>query len=219
MAELHRRASAQPLPGIWDRTLLAQLVAINAHLIEALVQAASRGGHCVPTSLLRADWLRLTAEQRLRLADCPYLLVDAGFADPTGWLTIPPVGVRDMPDPRRAIHAAIGWVEPSLIRRALILAWHLARSNPLLARVALGMNERCMELIAACGLHDLESLAELRPAWIRIRWDDQPQIWQQLVQAAAAGQDASLRRLQLRGLQLLAAGLGEGPKSGGNAPS
>ena len=86
-----------------------------------------------------------------------------------------------------------------------MLAWHLARSNRLSARVILGMNPECAEGIAGSALKHLEGLAELRPAWILPRWEAQPLIWRQMIQTAIGGSDAALRRVQRRGLQLMAA--------------
>jgi hypothetical protein len=63
----------------------------------------------------------------------------------------------------------------------------------------------CAPCVAASRLEDLEELAELCPTWVAPRWEAQPQVWQQLVHAARAGQVSQLRQAQLRGLQLLAA--------------
>ncbi len=197
-------------PAIWDRSLLNQLFDINGQLLETLAQAAAArvaGGALV--SELRADWLRLTVEHRARLAACPYLFIDAGFADPGRWMEVAGCAVRESVPMRRAREGGMV-LAPALLRPALMLAWHLARSNPLLARIALGMSEHCAALIASSRLQDLEALAEVSPSWIRVRWEDRPEIWRQLVRAAAAQGDTQLRQLQLRGLQLLAAGARQG---------
>jgi hypothetical protein len=102
----------------------------------------------------------------------------------------------------------------ALIRRLLVLAWHLARSNPLAARITLGMSDTCAALIAGCRLEALEALAESRPDWIRPLWEDRPEIWQQLLTAALSDHEARLRPLQLRGLQLLAGRLRPLPAAG-----
>jgi hypothetical protein len=96
----------------------------------------------------------------------------------------------------------------ALVRRTLVLAWHLARSNRVTARVILGMSALSAERIAASRLADLEALAELAPGWIVPRWEQQPNVWRQLIAAACRGQPLLLRQAQLRGLQLLARGAG-----------
>lgn len=206
MSDLQRGELVPAVPGAWDRSLLKQLAEINAQLLELLVRAAAgRAVGCALVSELRTEWLEQTPLRLARLADCPYLLIDAAFASPACWLGVAGNGVRDVSALRRT-RSNTTVLTPELLRPALVLAWHLARSNLLLARVALGINERCAALIGASRLQDLEALAELSPPWIRVRWEDQPQIWRQLLHATASEGSGQLRQLQLRGLQLLAAG-------------
>lgn len=196
-------------PAIWDRSVLKQLSDINGQLLETLArQAAARvtGGTLV--NELRAEWLKLTAEHRVRLAACPYLFIDAGFADSGRWLEVAGCSVRDVAPACRA-REGITLLAPELLRPTLMLAWHLARSNPLLARIALGMNQHCATLIGSSRLQDLDLLAETSPPWIRVRWEDRPEIWRQLIRAATHG-DTQFCQLQLRGLQLLAAAARQG---------
>ena len=120
-------------------------------------------------------------------------------ADPTG-LAVPTHSAAGPAGEGRST------LPPALIRRMLMLAWHLARSNPLSARVTLGLNADCAALIAVRSLSDLDRLAESRPLWIRPRWERQSGVWRQLLEAALSDEFSRLRPLQLRGLQLLAAG-------------
>ena len=98
----------------------------------------------------------------------------------------------------------VGAAGVALVRRTFVLAWHLARANPLAARILLGLTPACALRIAACPLAQLEALAELSPAWVLPRWEAQPHVWRQMMEAALADRAASLRPVQLRGLQLLA---------------
>jgi hypothetical protein len=70
--------------------------------------------------------------------------------------------------------------------------------------VILGMSTLSAERIGACRLADLEALAELGPGWIVPRWEQQPNVWRQLIAAGCRGHAPLLRQAQLRGLQLLA---------------
>jgi hypothetical protein len=149
---------------------------------------------------LRAEWRQLPRSGLQRLATCPYLLVDAAFAAPTHWRELLTGAVKDA---TRAA-SSIETVSTDLIRRTLVLAWHLTRANPLAACIRLGMNQECIELIAARSLHQLEALADTRPSWVRPRWENRVEVWRQLLCAACDDQSARLRQLQLRGLQLLA---------------
>jgi hypothetical protein len=175
-------------------------------MLEILRAAGSETPRTPPrlVSGLHALWLGLDAAAQLRLARCPYLLLDAGFAAPQRWAGLGfESGVMDGAGQRGYFAGTAG---VALVRRTLIFAWHLARSNRASARLLLGMSGECAERIAASALKDLEALAELCPAWIAPRWEAQPAVWRQLLQAAIDGREAVLWQVQLRGVQLLAAG-------------
>jgi hypothetical protein len=189
----------------WDGAILVQIAEINEQLLD-LLHAAAAGP--VPgqrlVQALRRQWCECTPPVRRRLAACPYLLIDAGFGEVARWLPVP-AGVQEV----AAIHGYFQGADGvALLRRALLFAWHLARANPLSARITLGMSAACVQYVAARRLRDLETLAERCPGWIRPRWDSQPRIWEQLISAAAHEDPGCLRRAQLRGLALLAAGIG-----------
>ena len=207
-----------PVSGAWDSALLGPVAEINEQMLECLrlmaedaapgpstsVTAAAGGAPRLVT-LLREDWRGLDAKAQRRLSACPYLLLDAGFAQPQRWDCMGSAGVMDA-TVRCGYFSGRGGV--ALVRRTLVLAWHLARSNRVTARVILGMSALSAERIAATRLADLEGLAELAPGWIVPRWEQQVNVWRQLIAAARRGQPLLLRQAQLRGLQLLARAAG-----------
>jgi len=192
-----------PLGGAWDSALLAPVAEINEQLLERLRLMAHEQAPQPPrlVELLREDWRRLDAKAQRRLSGCPYLLLDAGFAQPQRWEWIASAGVMEAAA-RGGYFAGAGGV--ALVRRTLVLAWHLARSNRVTARVILGLSALSAERIAASRLADLEALAEVTPGWIVPRWEQQPNVWRQLLAAGCRAQPQALRQAQLRGLQLLA---------------
>ena len=207
---MHEDFHPAPLSGAWDSALLGPVAEINVQMLECLRQmavdpASDSGGAPRLVMALREDWRRLDANAQLRLAACPYLLLDAGFAQPQRWDWMGGAGVMDV-TMRRGYFSGHGAV--ALVRRTLLLAWHLARSNRVTARVILGMSALSAERIAATRLADLEGLAEFAPGWIVPRWEQQPNVWRQLIAAACRGHPLLLRQAQLRGLQLLARGGG-----------
>jgi len=197
------------LAGVWDAAALRPVREINEELIDRLcLAAAGPGAGEDPASLLavvRAEFLNAPAAARRRAASCPYLLLDAGFGEPERWPS--PAGVRETAPPLARGPAAID-CGVELARRALLLGWHLARSNRLAARVALGMSVACAQRIGAMRLGELEALAEADPGRVRLRWEGHVGLWRDLLRAALAGQPATLAGLQMRGLQLLAADAG-----------
>lgn len=198
---------------VWDEALLAPIVEINERLLERLhadacaAAAAQRRDQAVGVAAelvqaLLPEWCALDAAAQQRLAQCPYLLLDAGFAEPARWQT--GLGVQEAGASRGepcGPGADPAWI--ALRRRTLLLGWHLARSQPLAARVLLGMSAASAECIAARRLIDLEELAE-GAGRMAPRWAQQPQVWRQLLRASHAAAE-ELRWTQLRGLQLLAA--------------
>jgi hypothetical protein len=214
-----------PLSGTWDEALLGPVADINERLLECLRQAAlalreqaaaplsvasvgADAGGRTPAllSALAPLWRALDAPAQRRLASCPYLLIDAGFGQPERWERLLPAAVCDAP-------AGPGYLATpegvALVRRTLLFAWHLARSNRLGARVLLGMSPTAAERIADSRLQDLDGLAEHGCAWVAPRWAQQPAVWRALL-GAALGPPARLREVQLRGLQLLAGSCGPG---------
>lgn len=192
--------AAEEAAGSWDQALLEPIAEINEQMLESLCAAAA-GGEQPLIVALRAEWRCLGALPLRRVAACPYLLLDGGFADSRRWQRLAHEGVRDGASRGYFVDAS----GIALVRRTLVLAWHLARSNHLAARLMLGMAPRVAALIAQHRLRELEALAELGVNWIVPRWEHQPQVWRQLLAAARRDSPLALRVAQLRGLQLLAA--------------
>jgi hypothetical protein len=198
-----------PKVGSWDSALLAPVAEINEHMLALLKEMAAAprpaGERATPRllSVLREHWRRLDLKAQRQLACCPYLLLDAGFSQPERWQRRLADGVMDAAARGGYFY---GYNGTALVRRMLLLAWHLARSNRLMASVTLGLTSAVADTIAAARLKDLEAIAESAPGWIVPRWEQQPIVWQQLLTAACRGQALALRQAQLRGLQLLAGG-------------
>lgn len=200
MAESGGTGAFSPADSAWDAGLQVQIVELNVQVLEAVRQRAGAGDGA-PQPLLRELaplWNTLDDSRLQALARCPYLMLDAGFSRPDLW----DAGVHETAPPAHWLAAVL---PPELVRRAVMLGWHLARTNPFAARITLGMSPQCAQLIGRTRLRDLELLVERRAPSCRLRWEDRIAVWQQLLQAALAGPVGTLQVLQLRGVQLLAA--------------
>lgn len=186
---------------------LESLAELNEQCLELLCEQA-RAEHAQTAHPLLTElsdlWKTLDAAARRRAATCPYLLVDAGFADARRWSW-----ARG-----QAIHDGLGALAPAFFtvpgasgvaRLVFTYAWHLARSQGPAARLLLGMSAPCAELIAGCSLRHIAELADRYPEWLQPRWPSRVTVWRELLIASIAEDDEALERARLRGVQLLAA--------------
>lgn len=184
---------------------LESLAELNELSLALLAEQAAAGG-AQPPGLLRevsALWRTLDAPGRRRAAACPYLLLDGGFADRERWRQAAPQ-VGDSSRPARAGFFTVpGTIE--VARLLFTYAWYLARVHGAAARLLLGMPPPCAALIGACTLRHIHTLAERHPEWLRPRWPAHPEVWRELLLAAASGETRALELARLHGLTMLAA--------------
>lgn len=186
---------------------LAPLAEINGLALELMIRRAAGESSELP-AILREPvelWRALTPEQCLRIAGCPFLLVEvglAGLAGLAGAARGASGGVRDTGGGER-------WFEvdslPRLAYLTLTYAWHVVRSRPLAARVVLGLREAESAWLAHLTLRELGECVERAPGLLRPRWLEHPGVWRHLLLAAASAAPGDFELARLRGMQLLAA--------------
>ena len=181
------------------------LVELNGQCLDLLAdQALAQPAH--GSLLLRQIgeiWRTLDAAARRRAASCPYLLVDAGFSDPSRWRWLEAANALE---PRLAPYPSFFTVPraSAVARQVFIYAWHLAQSKNTAAQLLLGMPTYCTHLISSCTLPQIHELAERHPEWMRPRWPTKVKVWRELLLAAASGEVVALENARMHGLQLLA---------------
>jgi hypothetical protein len=182
------------------------LAELNEQCLELLAdQATVRTTQ--PQPLLRelAElWRTLDPAARRRAAACPYLLLDAGFADASRWRWASGHHVHD----QEPLPFASFFTVPratAVARQIFTYAWHLARTRNAAARVMFGMPAHCANLVGACSLRQITELAERRSEWLRPRWPSRVRVWREFLLTAASGDAVALERARMHGLQLLAA--------------
>jgi hypothetical protein len=204
--ETGQRAAAGAAGTAWLRPgTLETLVELNELCFALLTEQAGVRGASASLLLRQIAelWRSLDAAARQRAAACPYLLIDAGFADPLRWRLPPAPQVADAPGAYPSFFTVPAATE--LARLVFTYAWHLARSQASAARLLLGMPAPSAALIGDYTLRQIQSLAESRPEWLRPRWPARGQFWRELLLAAASGEGPVLERARLRGVMLLAA--------------
>jgi hypothetical protein len=187
------------------RETLESLVELNELCLGLLAEQAGVPAGAAHLLLRQVGelWGALDAPARRRAAACPYLLLDAGFADPARWRVPPGAQVGDAPpSPYTAFFTVPAATE--VARQVFTYAWHLARTQGAAARLLLAMPPASAALIARYTLGQIQSLAASRSEWLQPRWGARAQLWRELLLSAAAADAPALERVRLRGLTLLA---------------
>jgi hypothetical protein len=184
---------------------LVSLAELNEACLALLAeQAEARGASACPLlRTVRELWGALDGDGRRRAAQVPYLLMDAGFAEPLRWRTSPGPQVGDRP----AVYPTFFTVPAAreVARWIFTYAWQLARTEGPSARLLLGLQTPTALLIRQYSARQIQSLGESHPEWLRPRWAARLTFWRELLLTAADGDTPALARARRRGLPLLAA--------------
>jgi hypothetical protein len=194
--------------GAWERG--ARLTGANLHSLRDLnrrfleLAGATQGGwarRAGSSSGILKLLAPLSRAQREAAASCPYALFDLRFPDAAHW--------------RERLQTARPWCiadEPAhdaetveFVRLALFYAWHIASLEGFTAQLQLGMHGDTTAAFRAMTVDMLPSLAATEAGHLSARWSDCTVYWSALVGAASGNNPATLRRVQLHGLQLAAA--------------
>ena len=180
---------------------LSSLVDLNSQCLELLTeQSLEKSSEGVVLREVGRLWRVLDAEARARAAACPFLLFDAGFADPKLWCGIH----ADPPPTDTRAFFGVNRVQ-SVARQVVLFVWHLAQSNGFDAQLLLGIPVQRSNVIGAYTLSQIHQIAEGSSAWVSPRWPNRMIFWRHLLLAAASGQLKALEAARLQGLQLMAA--------------
>jgi len=210
---MQRRAAAgavtaiigTPSHGWLAHGTLATVADLNEQCLDLLCRQAAAPGVAAPLLAgLGECWTALRDPAvRTRAAACPFLLVDAGFADAWAWAGAAGHSVHDG-ERRRARFFTVPGAE-RLLQQALVFAWHLVRSEPHAVRLLLGMSAECAAVLAGSTLRQVADLAECHLEWLQPRWAARAAAWEALLGAAIRDDAVALEAARMRGLQLLAA--------------
>ncbi len=177
---------------------------------------AGAGGFPAAIRELRPQWLALDEAAQRRLAACPYLLFELDFPAAMWAATLPPLAVQEARNDGSgqaagSPGAAGGAASPfdcsdgcAFARLLLHYAWHVVRATPNAAAFVLGASPAAVEPLRGLGLPRMEVLAALAGSRVRLRWDQEPLIWEAWLEAAVRGDPEQLWAAQRRGLQRIA---------------
>jgi hypothetical protein len=187
----------------WSAEILGSLRDLNHRFLDLTAradewQAAGAGGISMS---LAGQLSRLSAPQRAAAAGCPYALFDLRFQDDGHWR----LRLHNAEPWRVADESGVDADTAGFVRLALFYAWHVASTAGLGAQLLLGMNGGTAAAFRRVTVNKLPALVVTEAQHLSPRWGDSSAFWSALTGAAARADAASLRRVQLYGLQLAAA--------------
>jgi hypothetical protein len=182
------------------------LAEVNEKCLELLTeQALTRAPHAHPVLRELVDlWRSLDSSARRRAAGCPYLILDAGFADPRRWRSLSRFAVQERERPYFGTFFTVARTA-DVARLVFTYAWYLARTQSVAARMVLGMPAHCASLLSGCTLGQISDFAQRNVDWLRPRWPARIHVWRDFLTTARAGDAAALEQVRMHGLQILAA--------------
>jgi hypothetical protein len=190
-----QRSSRPEWKGVPSIRLAQQL---NEQCIDLFCELAIDSSPEIPWSLVASNrdlWIRLDASARKRLAVFPFVIVDVRFQDEAWWRS------RDQERPAAPrAHAASSAVPSTrydyLALETLMFAWQVAREDGHVAQIVFAMTPAVADCIAALTMQQVRTIAIEGSRFLRIRWDDEPQFWRELLICAREGDEAALTALR-----------------------
>ena len=184
---------------------LAPLHEVNEHCLDLIALVSKMDPEDAPFAMVGPlrELLRGTRPiVRRRAARQPFALVDINFRDPEWWRAIASNPARNWKD-RPWRNASPKRVAVQLTQATLMLAWHMTRADAEATSVVFGMARDVAPIVAGLALSDIETIAERQFRHVRPRWEQQPQIWRELLLAAHRDDAEAMRGFVVHALQLL----------------
>jgi hypothetical protein len=177
---------------------------VNERCIEMLLSTARHGE--TPSFALVSELRELLKSadrsMRQRAARVSFLLVDMEFGNPDFWHVACSHPGQQLKTPLwRGSFPRGSAIQ--LAHATLMLAWNSLRSDPVTARILLGMAQSVSDLITGLKFDEIDRIAHKRFRHVRPRWDDRPALWRRLLLAAQSDDAKLLGAVNLHALQLL----------------
>lgn len=197
--------SATLLPPEWKGAHALKLVRqLNERCVDSLVQVAHSRQVTTGVEIVdqhRALWRKLDATARHRASAAVLLLMDVQFLNAEWWYWAR--GRQTSKFRRPSAPRLPAKLANELMRETLILAWSTASTDPHTAGLLFGMSPAVAAIFGALGPHDIEQIAARHKHQLRLRWEEHPTFWRELLSAALRADDEALHEIHLYSLQLL----------------
>lgn len=225
MPDRNREVAPGARAPVLSAALLARIHELNQDYMELLLAqhstpacAGHEAGSCaesLPVKVLDALG-QMSRASRHALAATPFALCSLGFDDQQFWSAVLTAADQET----ESVEARYGLpsaapMHAAFCEIALLLAWHVAASNRVAARVLFALPDTLATRLVAAPLWRLRQIGMDYPGVLTPRWPANPAFWPDLVRFAAAADARRLKTAQLLGNQLIASELeGLGPRPG-----
>jgi hypothetical protein len=189
-----------PTPPRWKgRESLDLAFELNQRTLKLLSDwAANREAAGWPLTLERELWSKLDAQAIARAARFPFVILDVHFLSEAWW--------REVIVGSKGAAASQAWstaISQDLMSETLIFAWHTAKWDARVARMALGTVPAVATLIAALTPQQLATISREHSGALCLRWQDNSDFWTRLLFAARGGDEEVLAEIHLHAKLLL----------------
>ena len=172
---------------------------LNSRCIDLLCDLAARPSVEGLPVMLRANrnlWYRLDPEARWRLAAFPFVIVDFRFRDEAWWRG------RGSVENHAVAECPAGDAFPlesreSLLLETMMFAWQVAREDHRVAQILFAMTQPVARLVSLLAMQEIRALAVDRSTPLRVRWENNAQLWRELLLAAATEDEEALEEVRL----------------------
>jgi hypothetical protein len=211
-ADLQRGPAASPR---WTGAPAIELAhQLNRQCVDLACELAASPHTTLPAFILqnRDLWRLLELEARQRVAAFPFVIVDARFQDAAWWrdilskLAINPADLTlsSRSDPK---------LFEDLMLETLLFARQAAREDIVVATALFAMTSPVASLIASLSLQQVRAIALSHTEQLRVRWDETPEFWGDLLIACRADDEVALAAIRRRGKRLFCGELAPSPPS------
>ena len=171
---------------------------LNERCIDLFCELAIESSPENPWSIIvssRDLWCRLDAAARKRLAVFPFAIVDVRFKAELWWRAMSEHGLA-MSGGASGSNSTPWSRYEWLALETLLCAWQVAREDRGVAQMIFAMRPSVAECIAGLTMQQVRTIAIGGAQALRIRWDDDPKFWRELLLAVREDDDRTLATLR-----------------------
>lgn len=169
---------------------------LNQQFIELLCELAVDGtsGDSIPViASYRNQWRTLDPIAQRRLSLFPFVIVDLRFSDVNWWRAAASNGQHGRGHTDGSATAGRwNW----LALEALMFGWQVARADCCVASMLFAMPPVVADCIAALTMQQVRTLGVESANRMRLRWDNDPHLWRELLMAGNEGDLPALEALR-----------------------